>query len=81
MAEPAPRWRIRILVAVWILGFWLVALRGQNVAEQYLLAAANQDRTAHRLEPLRVDAQLSLAARTHAYEMARRKTILAPVRR
>jgi hypothetical protein len=51
------------------------ACAGQTVAEQYLLAAANQDRAAHGLAPVRVDARLVAAARGHAYEMARRGTI------
>jgi len=50
-------------------------LRAQNVSEQYLLAAANQDRVAHQLPALRVDDHLALAARTHAYSMADHGTI------
>jgi hypothetical protein len=38
-------------------------LRAQNVSEQYLLAAANQDRAAHGLLPVKVDSHLVLAAR------------------
>lgn len=51
------------------------ACAAQNVAEQYLLAAANQDRAAHGLGLLKLDGQLATAARQHAYEMAKRKTI------
>jgi hypothetical protein len=48
----------------------LVAAEAQNVSEQYLLAAANQDRVANGLAPVRVDDHLALAARLHAYQMA-----------
>ena len=41
-----------------------------NVAEQYLLAAANQDRVARGLQPLRFDPTLSQAALFHARQMA-----------
>ena len=47
----------------------------QSVSEQYLLAAANQDRAAHGLRPVRLDEHLSLAARLHAYVMADHRTI------
>ena len=47
----------------------------QNVSEQYLLAAANQDRAAHGLGPVRVDEHLALAARLHAYQMADHREI------
>ena len=43
---------------------------GPNVAEQYLLAAANQDRVARGLQPLRFDSVLAQAALYHAREMA-----------
>jgi hypothetical protein len=46
-----------------------------NVAERFLLAAANQDRAARQLPPLHVDEHLALAARLHAYEMVKRQTI------
>ena len=46
-----------------------------NVAESYLLAAANQDRLLQHLPALRRDDHLALAARQHAYEMAKRQTI------
>lgn len=49
--------------------------RAQNVSEQYLLAAANQDRQSRGLTPVRVDARLSAAARFHANEMARHREI------
>jgi hypothetical protein len=49
--------------------------QAQNVSEQYLLAAANQERAAHGLGPVRLDEHLSLAARLHAYQMADRRTI------
>lgn len=63
------------LVAGICVGLGATRCAAQNVAEQYLLAAANQDRAAHGLGLLRVDEQLANAARQHAYEMARRKTI------
>jgi len=46
-----------------------------TIAERFLLAAANQDRTARGLPRLHFDDQLALAARLHAYEMAKRHTI------
>jgi hypothetical protein len=46
-----------------------------SVAERFLLAAANQDRAARNLPLLRVEDHLVLAARQHAFEMARRRTI------
>ena len=50
-------------------------LAAQNVSEQYLLAAANQERAAIGLPALRVDDHLALAARLHAYQMAEHRTI------
>ncbi len=41
-----------------------------NLAEQYLLAAANQDRAARGLQPLRFDPTLAQAALYHARQMA-----------
>jgi hypothetical protein len=46
------------------------AAAGPNVAEQYLLAAANQDRVAHGLPPLHRDPILAQAALYHARQMA-----------
>jgi len=46
-----------------------------NVAEQYLLSAANKDRAAHGLAPLRHDPILAQAAAGHAREMARHSDI------
>lgn len=43
---------------------------GPNVAEQYLLAAANQDRAARGLPPLHRDPVLAQAALYHARQMA-----------
>ena len=51
------------------------ALPAQNISEQYLLEAANTDRAAHGLAPLRLDARLGQAARVHAYEMVRHGNI------
>ena len=52
-----------------------VAAGGQNVSEQYLLVAANQDRAAHGIAPLHLDARLGVAAHVHAVEMVRHGTI------
>ena len=47
----------------------------QNVSEQYLLSAANQDRAAHGLRPVRMDESLARAARLHAFAMEQHGTI------
>ena len=47
----------------------------QNLSEQYLLAAANQDRAARGLPALGTNDQLTRAARQHAEEMARHRSI------
>lgn len=41
-----------------------------SIAEQYLLAAANQERTARGLQPLHRDSALARAAQQHALQMA-----------
>jgi len=46
-----------------------------GIAEQFLLAAANQDRTARGLKPLRLDPTLAEAALAHAREMAAHRDI------
>jgi uncharacterized protein YkwD len=46
-----------------------------NVAEQYLIAAANQERAAQGAPPLTFDPALNAAARNHAGLMAQRKGI------
>jgi uncharacterized protein YkwD len=46
-----------------------------SVAEQYLLAAANQERLSRGLAPLRFDPQLARAANFHAHAMAEHGTI------
>lgn len=46
-----------------------------NVAEQYLIAAANQERAAQGIPPLKPDPALSAAARNHASLMAQRRDI------
>ena len=46
-----------------------------NIAEQFLLAAANQDRVARGLQPLRLDPTLAQAAFAHAQEMASHRDI------
>lgn len=58
----------------------LIALGGAwaqsaTVSEQYLLAAANQDRALRGLPPVRLDERLTLAAAAHARSMASRRTI------
>jgi uncharacterized protein YkwD len=45
------------------------------VAEQYLFAAANAERTQRGLRPLQWDPRLYLAAQAHASEMAERESI------
>ena len=47
----------------------------QNISEQYLLAAANEDRAAHGIGPLHLDAGLGTAARQHNLEMVRHGNI------
>jgi hypothetical protein len=51
------------------------SLPAQNISEQYLLEAANSDRAAHGLAPLRVDAHLVQAARFHAFQMVKHGNI------
>jgi hypothetical protein len=46
-----------------------------TVSEQYLLAAANQDRVARHLPPVRIDLLLSAAALAHARQMMGHGTI------
>ena len=46
-----------------------------NVAEQFLLAAANQDRAVRGLQPLHLDPTLAHAALAHAREMAAHREI------
>jgi len=58
-----------------LLGLSFAGAVAQNVSEQYLLAAANQDRAAHGLAPVRLDEHLALAARLHAYQMMVHGTI------
>jgi len=57
------------LLAMWGL-VWIGGARAQNVSEQYLLAAANQERATRQLPALKIDEHLALAARLHAYQMA-----------
>lgn len=63
-------WSVLALLFVFAFGS-----QAQNVSEQYLLVAANQDRALGGLGPLRVDPELSAAAAQHAREMARRGAI------
>jgi len=46
-----------------------------NVAEQYLIAATNQERAAQGIAPLTLDPALAAAARNHATLMAQRQDI------
>jgi uncharacterized protein YkwD len=46
-----------------------------SIAEQYLLAAANQERLSRGLAPVRYDPQLARAANFHAHAMAEHGTI------
>lgn len=46
-----------------------------NVAEQYLIAAANQERATQGIAPLKSDPALSAAARNHAAAMAQHQNI------
>ena len=52
-----------------------IPLRAQNISEQYLLQAANQERAGRGLQVLKIDEHLALAARQHAYEMVKHGTI------
>jgi hypothetical protein len=69
------RSRLRLAICFGALSGWIAAAHAQNVSEQYLLAAANQERAANQLPALRSDDHLALAARGHAYEMAKQGTI------
>ncbi len=59
-----------IFVAITSLGAQSTRKNSPDVAEQFLLAAANQDRLARGLQPLRLDPVLSQAALYHARQMA-----------
>ena len=65
----------RVLLMCCVPGACWLGLLAQNTSEQYLLAAANQARSAHGLAPLRLDEQLGRAAKTHADQMADHRTI------
>jgi hypothetical protein len=77
--------RLRCWVLFMLIGFCVAApcqlqyaSLGPNsatVAEQYLLAAANQERTSRGLNPLQRDPQLARAATQHARAMAEHRTI------
>jgi len=76
------RWKQVVILAAGALVFFAPVLRAQakedtpsNVAEQFLLTAANQDRVARGLQPLRLDPTLTQAALTHAREMAMHRDI------
>lgn len=58
-----------------LLGMTCAGMAAQNVSEQYLFAAANQDRVAHGLRPVRVDENLARAARLHAFAMMEHRSI------
>lgn len=85
--EPSPERRVSrktswMLVAATLILAITPALQAQsifntppNVAEQFLLAAANQDRIARGLQPLHLDPTLAQAALAHAREMAAHRDI------
>jgi len=64
-------------IALILLGWRLASGQGTqtNVAEQYLFAAANQDRAANHLPPLRQSDHLAQAARLHAFKMVKHGAI------
>lgn len=64
-----------LLILLALMYAWLLQAHTQNISEQYLLAAANQDRAARGLPTLETDPHLYTAARIHASEMARRGEI------
>jgi hypothetical protein len=73
-----PLTRDHSFLAMLLFGFLAVGTassHGQSISEQYLLAAANQDRAANSLRPVRLDPLLSAAAFAHAREMAAHRTI------
>lgn len=68
-------WTLVAAIAILLLGSTVLNAQAifntpPNVAEQFLLAAANQDRVARGLQPLRLDPTLTQAALAHAREMA-----------
>ena len=66
--------KVLLWLAVLLLGVGCSA-RAQNISEQYLLAAANNDRAEHGLLALTIDEHLTQAAQKHAYAMAKHGTI------
>ena len=58
-----------------LLGATCTGMLAQNVSEQYLLAAANQERATHGLRPVRTDENLARAARLHAFAMMEHRSI------
>lgn len=66
---------VALLAVLALVGSGLFPMQAQSVSEQYLLVAAQQERTARNLPPLVSEQHLLLAARHHAYEMARRQEI------
>ncbi len=65
-----------VLASLLVLGWGsLSRSRAQNVSERYLLAAANQERSARGLAPLQYEEHLLLAARRHASAMEQRREI------
>ena len=76
MQFPSSRYLLLGLAAAIVVPLWAFAQRASSsldsttVAEQYLLAAANQERAARGLSILHRDPQLARAAAGHAREMA-----------
>ncbi len=74
MVRPNSVYAVRAVVLSLLLGIASL-LQAQNISEQYLFAAANQERSARGLEPLQYEQHLLFAASKHAFEMARRREI------
>ena len=68
--RPSPPTRILAALLILAAASTLQAQRTLTVGEQYLLAAANQERAARGIPELRIDPTLVKAASYHAHEMA-----------
>jgi uncharacterized protein YkwD len=67
--------RSQLALLLALLALVTIAHAQSNVAEQYLIAAANQERAAQGIAPLKPDPALTAAARNHAALMAQRQDI------